>query len=73
MVYLQQARIQSVLVEGGAQLLHAFLEADLWDEARVLQSQVLLKKGVAAPIISASYYHHQTTLLDNQLVYFHNT
>ena len=66
--YLHQARIQSVLVEGGGQVLQQFLDRDLWDEARVWQGKVLLESGIAAPTIHASYHWQTTTVLDNDLL-----
>lgn len=41
--------ITSVLVEGGAQLLNSFIEAGLWDEARVETAPFKLGTGVKAP------------------------
>lgn len=41
--------VQSLLVEGGRQLLESFLAAGLWDEVRVEQSPVSLGNGVPAP------------------------
>ena len=41
--------VQSLLVEGGRQLLEGFLAAGLWDEVRVEQSPVSLGNGVPAP------------------------
>jgi diaminohydroxyphosphoribosylaminopyrimidine deaminase/5-amino-6-(5-phosphoribosylamino)uracil reductase len=43
---------QSVIVEGGAKLLQRFIEAGLWDEARIFTSPCKLQQGVAAPRIS---------------------
>lgn len=48
--------IASVMVEGGAMLLRAFLEADLWDEARVFVASVKFGKGVAAPAWPAAHF-----------------
>ncbi len=46
--------LHSVLVEGGAAVLRAFLAADLWDELRVLTNPALrLGAGVAAPPVPA--------------------
>ena len=42
---------QSVLVEGGAQTLQSFLDADLWDEIYIEHSGLWLGGGVAAPQI----------------------
>lgn len=73
LAYLYQEKIQSLLVEGGAQLLESFLEANLWEEARILQSSTLLGEGVVAPSILAAHYHHQIPILDNYLSYYYNT
>ena len=42
---------QSLLVEGGAQTLQSFLDADLWDEVYIEHSGIVLGDGVAAPQI----------------------
>lgn len=52
MADLHKRRVQSVLVEGGATLLNSFIENDLWDEARVFQSQTIFGEGIAAPVVS---------------------
>lgn len=46
---LHRRGIQSLIVEGGAKLLQSFINAGLWDEARVETSPVLLQNGVKAP------------------------
>lgn len=40
---------QSILVEGGAQTLQSFLDADLWDEVFIEQSEIVLGDGIKAP------------------------
>lgn len=55
-------RVQSVIIEGGAQVLNAFIEAGLWDEARVFTAPVSLRElypsslipkpeGIPAPVL----------------------
>ena len=51
MDYLYQEGYQSVLIEGGRITLQHFIDANLWDEARIFSTRVLLKKGVPAPQI----------------------
>jgi diaminohydroxyphosphoribosylaminopyrimidine deaminase/5-amino-6-(5-phosphoribosylamino)uracil reductase len=46
---LVRMKIQSLLVEGGAQLHDSFLKADLWDEIQVETSQQRIGSGVPAP------------------------
>lgn len=50
---LHMASIQSVIIEGGAQLLNSFIKTDLWDEARVFTAPVQLGKGIKAPVLNA--------------------
>jgi len=52
---LYKHQIQSLIVEGGKQLLETFIEANLWDEANVfVGDHVFFNKGLKAPIISQS-------------------
>ena len=46
---LFQKNIQSLIVEGGRQVLDAFLAAGLYDEVRVVRTPVLLGGGLSAP------------------------
>lgn len=48
-LYLQD--IQSIIIEGGANTLTQFIEAGLWDEARIFTGKVDLKEGIKAPDI----------------------
>ena len=50
---LADRNILSVLVEGGAATLKSFLEAGLWDEARVITGNKTFKEGLKAPVIKA--------------------
>jgi diaminohydroxyphosphoribosylaminopyrimidine deaminase/5-amino-6-(5-phosphoribosylamino)uracil reductase len=51
-LYLQD--IQSVIIEGGAHTLNAFIEAGLWDEARIFTGATILNNGIKAPQINGS-------------------
>ncbi len=48
---LHKQRIESVIIEGGAQTLQLFIEAKLWDEARIFTSSRSFGDGIAAPKI----------------------
>jgi len=48
-LYIQD--IQSVIIEGGAATLKAFIEADLWDEARIFTGNKTLGSGMESPLI----------------------
>jgi len=44
--------IQSLMVEGGAKLLQSFIDAGLWDEARIETASFCLGNGIKAPILA---------------------
>jgi len=48
-LYLQD--VQSIIIEGGASTLNSFIEAGLWDEARIFTGAAQLKQGIKAPVI----------------------
>jgi diaminohydroxyphosphoribosylaminopyrimidine deaminase / 5-amino-6-(5-phosphoribosylamino)uracil reductase len=52
---LHQHNIASLIVEGGAVTLQRFLDADLFDELRVLTGNVYLKTGIAAPAVRGEH------------------
>ena len=49
--YLYGQNLNSLMVEGGAELLESFLDAGLWDEAWVETAPVVLGAGVKAPAV----------------------
>ncbi|MEO9532044.1 MAG: bifunctional diaminohydroxyphosphoribosylaminopyrimidine deaminase/5-amino-6-(5-phosphoribosylamino)uracil reductase RibD [Crocinitomicaceae bacterium] len=48
---LHEANLQSVIIEGGAFTINKFLDAGIWDEARVLHGTPFFKSGLNAPKI----------------------
>jgi diaminohydroxyphosphoribosylaminopyrimidine deaminase/5-amino-6-(5-phosphoribosylamino)uracil reductase len=46
---LRKQKIQSVIIEGGAQTLQLFIDAKLWDEARVFTSSRIFGDGISSP------------------------
>jgi diaminohydroxyphosphoribosylaminopyrimidine deaminase/5-amino-6-(5-phosphoribosylamino)uracil reductase len=50
---LQKHLIQSVIIEGGTKTLQTFIDANLWDEARVFTGETSFVKGIKAPIFLA--------------------
>jgi diaminohydroxyphosphoribosylaminopyrimidine deaminase/5-amino-6-(5-phosphoribosylamino)uracil reductase len=48
---LHEQKLQSVIVEGGRQVLDAFIESGLYDEVRILRSPQHLGNGLKAPAI----------------------
>jgi diaminohydroxyphosphoribosylaminopyrimidine deaminase/5-amino-6-(5-phosphoribosylamino)uracil reductase len=46
---LTKRQIQSLLIEGGTQIINSFMRKNLWDEARVFVSGTFLSNGIKAP------------------------
>lgn len=51
---MYQHQIQSVIVEGGRQTLQTFIDANLWDEARVFSGNTIFTKGTRPPALPKS-------------------
>ena len=58
--HLASRRIVSVIIEGGSYTLQEFIEANLWDEARIFTSQELFGEGVKAPCLEGTERAHET-------------
>jgi diaminohydroxyphosphoribosylaminopyrimidine deaminase / 5-amino-6-(5-phosphoribosylamino)uracil reductase len=52
MSWLYSQGVQSLLVEGGRQLLDAFIESGCWDESRVFTGRKNFGSGLTAPVIT---------------------
>jgi len=46
---LHHRNIQSIIIEGGAQILNTFIHQNLWDEARVFEGEKEFGSGLTAP------------------------
>jgi diaminohydroxyphosphoribosylaminopyrimidine deaminase/5-amino-6-(5-phosphoribosylamino)uracil reductase len=64
-------KIQSLLVEGGAQLLQSFIDASLWDNARVeVNKSLVVGEGVSAPVIPESAFCAREMCGGNEILLF---
>jgi diaminohydroxyphosphoribosylaminopyrimidine deaminase/5-amino-6-(5-phosphoribosylamino)uracil reductase len=50
---LYRHQIQSVIIEGGRHTLQTFINANLWDEARVFIGKVQINAGTKAPVLES--------------------
>ena len=48
---LYQNQIQSIIIEGGLQTLQSFIDANIWDEARIFIGKINFNKGTKAPVL----------------------
>jgi diaminohydroxyphosphoribosylaminopyrimidine deaminase/5-amino-6-(5-phosphoribosylamino)uracil reductase len=68
---LYRSGIASLMVEGGAALLQSFITSDLWEEARVFQSDRPLEEGLLAPRLEMPPTE-EFNLLNDKLYVFRN-
>ncbi len=63
---LYERGISSLIIEGGAVLLNSFIEANLWDEARIFKTTAMLHSGKTVMPLSGKL-HEQTQLESDNL------
>lgn len=63
---LYEKQIQSVIVEGGKNILDLFIKKNLWDEARIFVGNNEIYNGIPAPVLNEGN-KHQTNIGDNFL------
>ena len=66
---LHKQKIQSVIVEGGAQTLTFFIQNSFWDEARVFISREVFNRGIKAPSLQGTLTDQYTIESDRLNLY----
>lgn len=70
---LFQKNVQSVIIEGGAKLLHTFIDIGIWDEARVItNTHLLIENGIASPDFEKKLLVKQEKIENDLIQYFSN-
>lgn len=69
-LYIQD--MQSVIIEGGAATLNAFIQAGLWDEARVFTGNKSLNNGIKSPVIKGVIKEEYTIDADHFKIIYPN-
>jgi diaminohydroxyphosphoribosylaminopyrimidine deaminase / 5-amino-6-(5-phosphoribosylamino)uracil reductase len=64
--------IQSIIIEGGKQLLQTFIDNDLWDEARVFIGQKQFGNGLKAPLVNKIVATEQKISTDKLSIYYND-
>lgn len=66
---LYKHELQSLIVEGGSQTLQTFLQAGLWDEARVFTGKTAFENGIPAPTFSGKLIAQKNCSGDELKIY----
>ncbi|MES2004179.1 MAG: bifunctional diaminohydroxyphosphoribosylaminopyrimidine deaminase/5-amino-6-(5-phosphoribosylamino)uracil reductase RibD [Bacteroidota bacterium] len=68
-----QLQLQSILVEGGAQLLQSFISEGFWDEARIITNTTLtIANGLPAPTLAKEVLMQKQQLQNDTITFFTN-
>ena len=71
--FLHSRKLNSLLVEGGAVLLQSFIDAGMWDRARVeVNPSLFVGEGVEAPAFLASHPVREELCGGNKVLMFEN-
>lgn len=68
---LYHSTIQSVIIEGGKRTLQTFIDAGLWDEARIFKGKISFGSGISAPVFKYAV-SEKTNLGSDELLIFRN-
>ncbi len=61
--------IQSIIIEGGRKTIQSFIDANLWDEARIFIGEINLNEGTRAPKLNRVNYYKNLIKKDTLLIY----
>lgn len=70
--FMQQLKLSSLLVEGGAQLLQSFINENLWDEIRLIKSRQSAGHGLRSPLLNNALLVEEMNCLDDQIYFYRN-
>jgi len=65
-------KVQSLLVEGGAQTLQTFIDENLWDEAHVFIGSSFFEKGIKGPFLNKKIKKQQNITNDVLKIYIND-
>ncbi|HET9824659.1 MAG TPA: bifunctional diaminohydroxyphosphoribosylaminopyrimidine deaminase/5-amino-6-(5-phosphoribosylamino)uracil reductase RibD [Chitinophagaceae bacterium] len=64
-------KIQSVIVEGGAQLIQSFIEEGIWDEARIITNrQLAIGDGLSSPVLNKCVKMNEQNILSDVIEFY---
>lgn len=68
---LYERKLISLIIEGGARTLQSFIDAELWDEARVFVSPFQFSSGIVAPRLPQQLFETRASGDDTLMTYTH--
>jgi diaminohydroxyphosphoribosylaminopyrimidine deaminase / 5-amino-6-(5-phosphoribosylamino)uracil reductase len=70
---LYENNIQTVLIEGGSKTLQSFIDASLWDEARIITNEeMIIEEGVDSPEIKNFLFKKEKRYFNDSVKFYNN-
>jgi len=69
---LYQNELQSVIIEGGTKTIQTFIDAGLWDEARVFSGKIQFENGLEAPKLKGTLKSEEMIAGDQLKIYIND-
>lgn len=71
--FLYENNIQSVIIEGGTKTLQSFIDAGLWDEARIITSEgMIIENGIGAPEMKNFLFKNEAKYFNDSIKIYKN-
>lgn len=68
-----EMNIQSILIEGGNKLAESFINAGMWNEARVIENtSLIINNGLRAPVLTNHHITYSETISTDLISYYQN-
>jgi diaminohydroxyphosphoribosylaminopyrimidine deaminase / 5-amino-6-(5-phosphoribosylamino)uracil reductase len=64
--------INSIIIEGGSRTLQLFIDTQLWDEAFVIKTNVMIDSGIEAPTIHSASFTGNFNLENDLIIHYQN-
>lgn len=61
--YLYEKKIQSLIIEGGKNIIDSFIKENIWDECRIFISNIFLENGIGSPIVSEKNFFSKKSIM----------
>jgi diaminohydroxyphosphoribosylaminopyrimidine deaminase / 5-amino-6-(5-phosphoribosylamino)uracil reductase len=71
--YLYKHKTLSIIVEGGPKTIQLFLDANLWDEARIIKSKTTIGQGYKANTLMNHTFLYDDPKGNDTIMYYKNT
>jgi diaminohydroxyphosphoribosylaminopyrimidine deaminase / 5-amino-6-(5-phosphoribosylamino)uracil reductase len=68
---IDKNELNTVIIEGGCKILQSFIDASLWDEARVITNTSMnVKNGIPSPILKKGIFEYSENIFTDRIDFY---